>query len=62
MTWINNFAWIDEHEALHIDVPRMLNELGIPDTAENRDEYTEVAAAHLQKLLRNRPAVIKITK
>jgi hypothetical protein len=39
-------AWIDKAGALHVSIPEILDELGIPDTAENR--------AHCEELLREK--------
>ena len=60
--WLTTCAWEDEAGALHIDVPRMLTEMGIPDTPGARDAMTREAARILAELLKDRPAVIKITK
>jgi hypothetical protein len=60
--WLTDFAWVDENEALHIHVPRMLRELGVPDNAENREELTKIATETLVRLLGKTPAVIKVTE
>lgn len=60
--WLTNFAYTDEREVLHIDVPKMLKAMGVEDTADNRDWLTSVAAKHLESMLKDRPAVIKITE
>lgn len=61
-TWLTPCAWSDDDGTLHIDVPRMLDMLGVDDTPMNR----EVAIAHttriLEELLKDHPAVIKITE
>jgi hypothetical protein len=61
MKVLNEFAWVDDNEALHIDVPAMLKVMGVPDTDENRERYTQIAAEHLQRLLKDSAAIIKIT-
>jgi hypothetical protein len=37
MRWITPFAWVDTDDALHLDVPRALADVGLPDTEENRE-------------------------
>jgi hypothetical protein len=58
---LTDFAWYDDNQALHIDVPRMLERLGVQDTPANRDRYSKIAAEHLAVLLKDTPAIIKIT-
>jgi hypothetical protein len=49
--WLTNCSWVDEKDkSLHIDIPRMLKELGLPDTPENRDAATQLAAKILKNL------------
>lgn len=61
--WITPCAWIDHDDgSLHIDVPKMLRELGVPDTAANRDECTQMATEQLQRMLKKTPAVIHVTQ
>jgi hypothetical protein len=60
--WLTNCAWQDADGALHIDVPRMLKELDVPDTPETREAMTEMAAKILTDMLKDRPAVIKVTE
>jgi hypothetical protein len=60
MKQITPCAWIDERDqSLHIDVPKMLRELGVPDTPETREAATKMAAEQLQKMCKH--AVIKTT-
>lgn len=59
--WLTNCAWVDDAGALHIDVPRMLDEMGLPDTPELRDRCAEMAGKILAEMLKDQPAVIKIT-
>ena len=59
--WLTNCAWFDDAGALHIDVPRMLDEMGVPDTPATRDACAEMAGKILADMLKDRPAVIKIT-
>jgi hypothetical protein len=60
--WLTDFAWVDENDALHIHLPRMLRELGVPDTADNREELMKIATDTLVQLLGKTPAVIKVTE
>jgi hypothetical protein len=59
--WLTNCAWEDGSGGLHIDIPRMLDELGVPDTPEYRAKATEIARQLLEQMLKDRPAVIKVT-
>jgi hypothetical protein len=61
-TWLTRCAWSDDEGGLHIDIPRMLDELGVPDTPEYRAKASEIAKQLLEKMLADRPAVIKITE
>jgi hypothetical protein len=60
--WLTNFAYTDDDEVLHLDVPRMLRHMGVEDTYENRDKLTKIATEHLQAMLKDTKAVIKITE
>jgi hypothetical protein len=60
--WLTSFAYTDEDEVLHIDIPQMLKALGVEDTPENRDRCTEIARQHLESMLKDTKAVITITE
>lgn len=60
--WLTSFAYTDSNEVLHIDVPALLKALGVEDTIENRDRCTEIARQHLESLLKDTKAVIKVTE
>ena len=62
VTWLTRIAWTDADGGLHIDVPRLLDELGVPDTPETREEATRLAAKILGEMLKDTPAVIKVTE
>jgi hypothetical protein len=38
---IGDFLWIDDNKDLGVDVPKMLEYMGQPDTRENRDLAAE---------------------
>ena len=61
-TWLTRCAWTDEQGGLHIDVPQMLDELGVPDTPEYREAAVKMTTELLQKMLKDTPAVIKVTE
>jgi len=61
-TRLTNCAWMDNQGRLHISVPEMLKELGVPDTPHNRQKYCQLAADHLAVLLKDRPATIHTTE
>lgn len=48
---LTDFAWIDEAETLHIDIPRLLRQMNVPDTAENRQRALEIATEYLRTQL-----------
>ena len=56
--WLTEFAWADGEGGLHFEIPLMLRRLGQADTPENREALTQM----LQEMLKNTPAVIKITE
>ena len=62
MRWITEFAFIDDNDALHISVPRMLDKMGAPDTPENRDKLTAMAAEILAEMLKDTKSVININE
>jgi hypothetical protein len=60
--WLTSFCYIDECDALHIDLPRMLKAMGVDDTHENRDKLAGIARQHLESMLKDTKAVITITE
>jgi hypothetical protein len=48
---LNEFAWIDDGGALHLNIPEMLKKMNVADTDANREEATRTAMLYLQREL-----------
>lgn len=59
MKELTPYARVDDDGVLHIGVPELLDEMGVEDTAENREKALAMATEILKELLKDTPAVIR---
>ena len=54
----DNGAWWVENAVLHLDIPRLLRNLGLPDTEENRDLAVKIVLEVAAGELPRKPAIV----
>lgn len=55
--WLSPGAYVDEAGTLHFVIPEMLQELGVPDTPQTREELIQ----HARQFIREEPPKAEIT-
>jgi hypothetical protein len=56
---LNSWAYVDDQQHLHIDIPGILNMLGKPDTRANRDAVAAGAVEALKEIVPGVPLFVE---